>query len=1156
MVYTRNTIKIKTMNFDKEIHDDDSDDSDYVPSSEYSEDDEECSEDENDEDEDEDFDINEIQMDKKKNVLLSEEFKALLKKIDELDPDIYKYITSNYIKEKDKIKLCELYTILVSQEPFSIEWIEIRNLIKNELKRINRKVCFFKDVDQNILNKKLEEFKLVKKQIDLPLKEQIILLDAPVVTKSYIYSKYKELSEYSTGDTEYAKICTWLQCALQVPYTITKPINVASESMSTFLNSVYDKLNNEFYGLQKVKEQILLFLNMRLTNPNSKGYNLALLGSKGVGKCFAKDTLILMSDNKLKRVQDITINDNVMGIDGKPRNVVHLIKGFDKMYTIHQEFSEPYTVSTGHVLVLKCIKEVSWIDKIIYKLNVHTNDILKIIVDKFYKLPKRVQNCFVGIQTKIEIENSNNNLPIDPYLLGLCMGNGETNPIEFTVYNDSVDLKNKLEYFANIYSTELNPVLIQGNFTTFKFKTDEILIKKLKILGVWQKFTGIPCSYKNASFANRNKFIAGFLDSNGVYNFKNNTFTCYLNGTIPYIYDFIKLARSVGLYSKIAVNREMVIITGDFSKLPIMCHTINTDIIQLNTIKIEEKIGSFFYGFEVTDDHMFLLHDYTIVHNCFAKDTSLLLYNGDKKMIQDIKPDDELMGDDGYKRIVSETTNGSEQMYKIIPDKYGNSYTVNESHILSLYDVVEKKYIDISVKDVLNLPSYSHLHGYKRCRFRNEHVNKTLLYLSACHGISYALHTLNLERVYIPERYLYMIDDDVLENVYGNIFKSKLYTNYIDFIKTKEELIYYCIGIVITCLDFIENSSFVYPLKFKNIFQMYNFFDNNIFRFLHIFELLNVNLYSFFSCNTIENLLHTLMYSSDCELLNYGFFYEIKIEKSMFDTYYGFTLAPNSINRRFLLDDGTVVHNTHISRTLANILDFPFEQISIGNVTNAEILTGHQFTYVGSKPGSILNSLINMKYKNGIIFLDEFDKVQNIDVSNTLLHIVDGTQNHEFTDNYLGQQIKIDLSNIWFIFSMNAVPESGPLKDRLFVIEIDGYTTNEKCKITKDYLLPRVCKNVGLNSDDIVLTEDMAIYLVNKFSQDEQDNKGVRYIEKKLYDFVNKIVFLVNTESTFKQLSFSMSKKLSYPVHITHELIDNLMTCKSSASTSYTMMYC
>ena len=102
---------------------------------------------------------------------------------------------------------------------------------------------------------------------------------------------------------------------------------------------------------------------------------------------------------------------------------------------------------------------------------------------------------------------------------------------------------------------------------------------------------------------------------------------------------------------------------------------------------------------------------------------------------------------------------------------------------------------------------------------------------------------------------------------------------------------------------------------------------------------------------------------------------------------------------------------TAIAKTLSKCLDFPFEQISFGGVSDPEFLTGHDYTYIGSRPGEIVRCLSRMGYKNGIIFLDEFEKTSGKKgISSTLLHLTDFTQNHEFRDNYLAD-ITIDLSN-------------------------------------------------------------------------------------------------------------------------------------------------
>ena len=117
------------------------------------------------------------------------------------------------------------------------------------------------------------------------------------------------------------------------------------------------------------------------------------------------------------------------------------------------------------------------------------------------------------------------------------------------------------------------------------------------------------------------------------------------------------------------------------------------------------------------------------------------------------------------------------------------------------------------------------------------------------------------------------------------------------------------------------------------------------------------------------------------------------------------------------------VGKTTIARLLAKVMDWPFEQISFGGVSSSDFLKGHDYTYVGSRPGEIARCLTRMKYKNGILFFDEYEKVaDNKNIVSTLLHITDFQQNHQFVDNYLAD-IKIDLSNMWFIYSMNTIPK-------------------------------------------------------------------------------------------------------------------------------------
>ena len=230
---------------------------------------------------------------------------------------------------------------------------------------------------------------------------------------------------------------------------------------------------------------------------------------------------------------------------------------------------------------------------------------------------------------------------------------------------------------------------------------------------------------------------------------------------------------------------------------------------------------------------------------------------------------------------------------------------------------------------------------------------------------------------------------------------------------------------------------------------------------------------------------------------------------------------------------------TSIARLLSRIMDFPFQQISLGGVKDSEYLKGHSYTYLGSQPGEIVRCLSRMKYSNGILFIDEYEKgVNNKDVCGTLLHITDPSQNSEYRDNYLSE-LTIDLSNIWFIYSMNSLPKNDACRDRIHVIELEGYTTKDKIAILTDYIFPKTLVNCGMKEDSIIINRDVSEYIVSKAST--RFDKGVRSIEKCILDLVNKINFLIcNQENTFI-LSFSLTEKLELPLVLTRDIVHRLV---------------
>ena len=238
------------------------------------------------------------------------------------------------------------------------------------------------------------------------------------------------------------------------------------------------------------------------------------------------------------------------------------------------------------------------------------------------------------------------------------------------------------------------------------------------------------------------------------------------------------------------------------------------------------------------------------------------------------------------------------------------------------------------------------------------------------------------------------------------------------------------------------------------------------------------------------------------------------------------------------------VGKTHISRLLAQVLNFPFEQISLGGVSNPEYLKGHQYTYVGSQPGEIVKCLKRSGYKNGILFLDEFDKISdNPDICSSLLHITDPIQNTNFKDNFLSE-ISIDLSYLWFIYSMNKYPKDTALRDRIHIIEVPDYTIEDQIQIVKKYLFPKALDNINTDSNSIIISDTDTKFLIELVCN--KNDCGVRTIEKIVNTIVTKIDFLFKHQDKKGKLkgfnmSFDVGKIIKYPLTLNKQLIKQII---------------
>lgn len=231
---------------------------------------------------------------------------------------------------------------------------------------------------------------------------------------------------------------------------------------------------------------------------------------------------------------------------------------------------------------------------------------------------------------------------------------------------------------------------------------------------------------------------------------------------------------------------------------------------------------------------------------------------------------------------------------------------------------------------------------------------------------------------------------------------------------------------------------------------------------------------------------------------------------------------------------------TSIALAISQALNFPFEQLSGGGLVHTDGIHGHAYTYTGSQAGDIVKAMIRMKCMNGILFIDEFDKLPLEKNLNSILQLIDPVQNHNFKDNYIGD-IPIDLSNIWYILSMNDIPPNQALKDRIYLVHISGYTENEKFQILKNNTIPKLLEQYKLQIE----LEDEVLYYIIRNSEGE----GMRQCIHILTDILSKLVFI----QQHPDIHLSFTTPIPSDRKITLDYVSKLI--KSSHTKTFNSMY-
>jgi ATP-dependent Lon protease len=224
------------------------------------------------------------------------------------------------------------------------------------------------------------------------------------------------------------------------------------------------------------------------------------------------------------------------------------------------------------------------------------------------------------------------------------------------------------------------------------------------------------------------------------------------------------------------------------------------------------------------------------------------------------------------------------------------------------------------------------------------------------------------------------------------------------------------------------------------------------------------------------------------------------------------------------------VGKTSLGKSIAKALNRKYVRMSLGGLKDESEIRGHRKTYIGAMPGRIIQNIKKVQSSNPVFILDEIDKVGNDyhgDPSSALLEVLDPEQNFAFYDNFL--EVDYDLSKVMFIATCNSLATIQPaLRDRMEIIEVNGYTVEEKLEIAKRHLIPKQIDENGLKRTQLKLTDKVLEFIIETYTAES----GVRHLEKTISKIARNIAVHIARNEEMPKINEETVVKILGPSHI------------------------